>query len=114
MAEPQPPLLRRRMQLGAAQEDVASGTFATMTDPMVATSIYDAQLDLVNVYDDGKRAPLGIHLGHVLAAPGVLGARLSFRNEIRPGDQTLPLLTGAGMTSAAGTYATSSMVEKPS
>ena len=107
MAEPLKPLLTRRRSIGATVE-TTSGTFIASTVPLAATEVFDVKCDVQDFFADTKRTPQGLYGGESDAAAGKQMGKISFKIRVRPGDQTLPLLTGASMVLAAGTYSPTS------
>lgn len=103
MAEPYAPLLSRRKILGG-QEETTSGTANYPSAALSSTAVLEAAINFSDVYGQGIRRPLGNYLGTVKSVPGALRARAEFAHEVRPADQSLPLLTGAGFKLTTGTY----------
>ena len=98
--EPYNGLVTRRALLGGAEEDV-SGTAEDVTEALSSTTIYDAKMVPVDFYADGMRQPIGTG-GYVAGVRGTTRGQLTFRQEIRNGDQFLSMLTGAAMTITSG------------
>ncbi len=103
MAEPETPLFRRKALVGGSEEDTP-GTAKTISAALVASSIYDAVCEPLDMHGDSARQPQGHYLGSVAAMVGKRLGRLTFRMPMRYGDQALPMLTGAGFKLDTGTY----------
>lgn len=103
MAEPLVPLLSRKKLVGATEEST-SGTFATVSSAMSATSIYDAKFVILDPTSEGERQPNGHYVGSVAAVIGKTMARLTWKQDLRPGDTFAALLTGCGYKVATATY----------
>lgn len=105
MALPAQPLVRRKKLIGGAAEATpGTSVLATVSTPLASTLIYDAKMVPVDLTSDGKRAPDGHYMGNITAVVGQRAGRLTFRQELRNGDQLLTLLTGCGYKSDVGTY----------
>lgn len=107
-----PPLVTRRKVLGFAVE-TDSGTAATVTDAMSGTAVKDIKLVPVGFFDNTKRKPQGLYGGSVKNPRGKKLGKLTFKTEMRPGDQTRALLTCCRFKNNTGVYAsTSSMADR--
>ncbi len=104
MAEPFAPLLTRKKLLGGTEE-TTSGTAAIVSAALSNTIVYDVKLVPIDFFADGKRMPSGNYLGTVDAIGGKRLGKLTFKQEIRNGDQFVPMLTCAGYKLTTGVYA---------
>lgn len=109
MPLPAAPLLSRRKVLGVSIE-TTSGTQATTTSSMASTVVYNPRLAPGAMLDAGKRMPSGTYLGAHPASRGMRSGTLSFRTELRYGDQFLTLLKGCGYVTSSTTAAPTSAV----
>lgn len=103
------PLLKRRCVLGGAEE-TTSGTLETISAALASTTVYDAELQIDDVFSAGKRKPNGLYLGNADAVLGQKTCTLKFKIEMRHGDKFAAMLTGCGFLLNTGVYKpTSSM-----
>ena len=102
MADSYPPLLTRRRVLGVAQE-VTSGTYVDPSGALANTIIYDAKIEVEDLYSDGERQPHGHYFGSIDAVRGPQTGKLTFRSELTHADDFLTLVTGCGFSVASTT-----------
>ena len=103
-------LLTRRKLVGFAIE-TDSGTAASVTTAMAATSVKDIKCVPMGVYDNTKRTPAGLYSGSVAAPPGKRLGKLTFKQELRPGDQFVQLLKVCRFAADGSTYNSVSSLE---
>jgi len=91
------PILQRLAHIGIAEE-TTSGTFEAISAPATNSVFFDAQCNLTNVFEDGRRMPLGSTLGTWKSRVGKIVAEFSFTMEVRYQDASALILKGLGGT----------------
>lgn len=103
MAEPYNPMLRRRATLGGIAETTwGTSALASVTTALSKTNIYNAKIELLPVYSQGKRRTMSPYGGGLTSRAGKKLARLTFQQELCYSDALSTLLGGCGMATALG------------
>jgi hypothetical protein len=96
------PIATKRLVGGVVETN--SGTAVEVTAPFAATQCFDIACNPDDFFADGQRKPDGAFIGQVDAVAGKKVVPYSFKIRVSPGDQTLPLMTGAGYKLNTDTY----------